>query len=1017
MKKQVFKSVVKYKPLSAENDSAFKTEHSLDTMTFSGSYLVEINHNGTDVGLPIEDCGKEHYIVGTLVVTDSGTAGRKQSNRVIGQVLMLTSRENKETKIYSRTFADGCWGNWRSLALAGMFNNISTTDELVATVEELVAETKSIKTGLSSEITRSQNAYDSIKKNAIQSGSFLITPNADSIKATYCDIDGSLVSEVSLPVATEENAGVMSAEDKGIVARGKNAPAVSVVEDMLVQNPARKGGGDTASDSYRGYEIDLNGFYENGIRNVLLRVASYSSNNDGMIIPAVVYDTAGEVEYELLNQENNYVQNYWEIIPITVNSAKIRVSYGVKVWPDGKAGHIFTPSVVYLLNTVDSLIAPTKEIVDPIQTIVNGGEKVETYLKIIGYPARKDGGSTTSGSYKGYEVDLSKFRNIYTSVYFKGSSYTVTSDIVKGIIIDDYGNVESVVETVGNYTNGWQELPLTPKSAKLRATYCFANEYVNNEVFTPEYVVIKRENGLKQSINGNTHCQTVSFQSSYQMVELATIIRKGELVRVTGDFTAITCRTNSSDTGYATIKGEAVADRDIRYIKNATDSGIITIESTSVGLMQRVEELEKPDVMDVFLPPIIYVMNGRTTQLFYRGFIKAVDPYVFDIKVKCALGKAYRRYYELNPVSVGEYPITIEVRDSYKNILGRASSVIKVVESNRAIADKNILCCGASATVSGYWPGELQRMLNGGSDMYSGLGLGVKFVGRKKGAGDATVLLEATGGWSWETFISTGLTSARFTITSLEGEITVGTRLNLAYNGETYSYTVQEVNLTDGAGNIRCAGINDYNSAIEPPVGNGTFTAANGSTLEFSSYVMEAFVPFYNSGTGKIDFKTYADTYCNGRIDILIAHMGVNNMLWENSSIPKDYIRNFIDGYLKDFPDGKVVIVAIPMPDYGTNTYANTQWDNNINRYGTLCSFLDYDKYLENFTKEYSGQLFYAPANIFFDTDYAYPKSNRGVNTRISSITEDVDVNGVHPVKEGSYMVADGILPTLMSMS
>lgn len=214
MKKQVFKSVVKYKPLSAENDSAFKTEHSLDTMTFSGSYLVEINHNGTDVGLPIEDCGKEHYIVGTLVVTDSGTAGRKQNNRVIGQVLTLTSRESKETKVYSRTFADGCWGNWRSLALAGMYNNISTTDELVATVEELVAENKSIKTALSSEITRSEITDDSMKKNAVQSGSLHITPDADSVKIVCSNIDGSLVSEVSLPLATTEKAGVMSAEDK-----------------------------------------------------------------------------------------------------------------------------------------------------------------------------------------------------------------------------------------------------------------------------------------------------------------------------------------------------------------------------------------------------------------------------------------------------------------------------------------------------------------------------------------------------------------------------------------------------------------------------------------------------------------------------------------------------------------------------------------------------------------------------------------------------------------------------------
>jgi|GEM_PF-2217673 len=252
MKKQVFKSVVKYKPLSAENDSAFKTEHSLDTMTFSGSYLVEINHNGTDVGLPIEDCGKEHYIVGTLVVTDSGTAGRKQNNRVIGQVLTLTSRESKETKVYSRTFADGYWSPWRSLALAGTYNNISTTDELVATVEELVAENKSIKTALSSEITRSEITDDSMKKNAVQSGSLHITPDADSVKIVCSNIDGSLVSEVSLPLATTEKAGVMGAEDKRILYNGAQCNDVPMLLRKNYYNPDDE-------DFVGGYFLDLDG--------------------------------------------------------------------------------------------------------------------------------------------------------------------------------------------------------------------------------------------------------------------------------------------------------------------------------------------------------------------------------------------------------------------------------------------------------------------------------------------------------------------------------------------------------------------------------------------------------------------------------------------------------------------------------------------------------------------------------------------------------------------------------------
>lgn len=140
MGKKVGKAVVKYKPLYADGDSAFKMERSLDTITFPGSYLVEITHNGADVGLPIEDCGDVHYIVGTLVVTDSGTNGAIQENRVRGQILMFTARKNKETKIYVRTFADGEWGMWKSFMQMGAYNEIATTEELVASVRKLLSD-------------------------------------------------------------------------------------------------------------------------------------------------------------------------------------------------------------------------------------------------------------------------------------------------------------------------------------------------------------------------------------------------------------------------------------------------------------------------------------------------------------------------------------------------------------------------------------------------------------------------------------------------------------------------------------------------------------------------------------------------------------------------------------------------------------------------------------------------------------------------------------------------------------
>ncbi|MBQ8543021.1 MAG: SGNH/GDSL hydrolase family protein [Bacteroidaceae bacterium] len=158
MKNSINQMAVRCKSLAENCNTAFRWESSLNKIFSPGSYLVEIDHYDGNLGLPVDFCGSEHYIVGTLVVTDSGTLGHKQNNRVIGQALTFTSRAEKETKIYIRTFADGEWGAWRSLAHTGIYDKISTNDELLASVQGLVSTTKQMQTSLAEETTRATEA-------------------------------------------------------------------------------------------------------------------------------------------------------------------------------------------------------------------------------------------------------------------------------------------------------------------------------------------------------------------------------------------------------------------------------------------------------------------------------------------------------------------------------------------------------------------------------------------------------------------------------------------------------------------------------------------------------------------------------------------------------------------------------------------------------------------------------------------------------------------------------------------
>lgn len=388
------------------------------------------------------------------------------------------------------------------------------------------------------------------------------------------------------------------------------------------------------------------------------------------------------------------------------------------------------------------------------------------------------------------------------------------------------------------------------------------------------------------------------------------------------------------------------------------------------------------------------------SQLFFRGFIKSSSPYKYDIKVLCDIGKNFSRYYEIDDkegvIAEGEYPIKIVVRNDKLKVLGMAEATIHLISQTSIKSPLNVLCVGDSTAVSGDWVAELRRMINDDN---------LNFVGRKEGNAES-VKLEATGGWSWNSFITPQNDAIRFDISNCIGTPTKGSVLSIGSS----KYTIIEINLTEGSGNILCSG-------VVPTQSSGVLIGEN-IEITYTSCQTEKFAPFYNNG--KIDFKNYADNYCNGNIDIMVVHLGVNNSLWENSNT--DYsiaqAKKFIEAYFADFPNGKMIVSAIPMPDDGINVYTNSYGDNNINRYGTISSFLRYNKALYDLVEGLKSKynISYAPTNIFFDTDYGYPKTHKSVNTRVTDYKEMIGINGVHPTQEGYYMFADGIAPVFSKM-
>lgn len=85
-------------------------------------------------------------------------------------------------------------------------------------------------------------------------------------------------------------------------------------------------------------------------------------------------------------------------------------------------------------------------------------------------PATIDGTSLQGTIYRGYLVNLVPVRNNFSYVLFHAQDGPEDSNIVRGLIIDDEGNIECYTTDTNEHQNDYTKLPVTENSAWLWAT-------------------------------------------------------------------------------------------------------------------------------------------------------------------------------------------------------------------------------------------------------------------------------------------------------------------------------------------------------------------------------------------------------------------------------------------------------------------------------------------------------------------------------------------------------------------
>jgi hypothetical protein len=413
------------------------------------------------------------------------------------------------------------------------------------------------------------------------------------------------------------------------------------------------------------------------------------------------------------------------------------------------------------------------------------------------------------------------------------------------------------------------------------------------------------------------------------------------------------------------------------------------------------------EAVNINLPDKIYAIVGDTLQLFFRGIIQAVDPYKYNIVVVCSKGNQYPRYWQYTPTTsdIGTTTFSITVKDNNRNVISTKSCQLitrNVVKS--PVANLNVACFGDSLTSAGTWCAEADRRLIGTGGTPEGKQLSnIAFVGSKK---NGTTGYFGVGGWTWSNYTTSGLPAYRFEVTDVTS-LSIGA----VYTNNGISFTIMEINVTAGSGNVLCS----VASLTPAPEDSGVLTKTSGAgdaIINYTSASPDSRNPLWDYNAGKMTFIPYANKVAGGQIDVvytLLTWNGLSAGRTDFSAILAQ-VKVFADTLHVEFPNAKMKIMGVQIPSVrgGMGASYGATGTSYADGYGMVVTAMNMNDAYQEFANqaEYSDFVEFVNVSSQFDTEYNMPHAETPVNTR-NTVTEWVDTNGVHPSNNGYYQIGD----------
>ena len=415
---------------------------------------------------------------------------------------------------------------------------------------------------------------------------------------------------------------------------------------------------------------------------------------------------------------------------------------------------------------------------------------------------------------------------------------------------------------------------------------------------------------------------------------------------------------------------------------------------TPENVEQIVNEKIAPNI-SIALPQIIYAAVGVELNIYNDTVALSMDkglnsPANYIVRWDCGKGTITDRAFRFTPTSgdVGDVSLTCYIYDTTGKLIKTKSLTIKVVAAQLSEV-KRVVFFGDSTGA-----GSASALYN---DFNSELFTGTKPT--MLGIRGTTPKYEAFGGARWDDYATEGRGAFRCQVSGV-GPIA----LNSTYTNNGFTWTVVEVNVNEGEGNILITKDSLYSNPDAPQT-NGTLVSTSGGTnIPYTNATKEGANPLWYNNS--IDFAHYRDVLglsSSEKLDIVSFQLGLNGTA--SVDTVRQQIIDLYEAAIADNPNCIFIIGLITGPanelsSFGQN-YGAGNWMSSINKYQERRKM-----YIELAESGDYPNMRLATPNLNIDRYYGYPMSSRNVSAR-NSTQEQYHTNFVHPNSTGYAQIGD----------